>query len=255
MYPLTENEIEEILEAEVLELITQINNKKLESLVTTKHDDGGFSYTLAEPEEADDYFTKEERELAAEQNIKLIAYMANKFMVDNYNFNTDELESVANVAFVKALNTYRKSVGMPFSTYACTCMHNEICSFITKEDRRGARVNVSLDGSGTQGDDGNLPSYLDRIEDSTVVIDENLSKEDSKNIINEVIDESFEPQEQFIIKSYFGFEGFTKRTQTELADMLHISQPAVLKKIKQIKEKIRGILKTKYRITCLDDIL
>lgn len=256
MIPYSDSEIDEILELEVYELLGG-NHKKSESVTTIELEGGGVSYTFIEPEECGDLLSMEEKERIAEENIRLIHFMANKFKVDNYNLNMDDIVSVANVAFVKALNAYKKSYCMPFSTFACTCIHNEICSFLTSEDRRGGRTNLSLDADVSVNDYVSSASYscIGKDDESLDIAERDMAAEDLIDLVNDVIDEALDPKEQFIVKSYYGFDGFEKKNQMEIAVILHVSQPAVLKKLKGAKQKLKKILKYKYNIRYLEDIL
>ena len=255
--PYTETEIEDILEAEVIEKLKELHLNRTNSVVRKEIEGGGISYSL-EVDDNNDYFTQEEKEIVANENLNLIKFIASQYNLSNLYVDIDEIESVAGVAFVKALNSYKKTSKVAFSTFVCVCMKNEIFTFLKKEERR--KETFSLDAEienvkqNSYGSRNKSLSYFDvsNIDDDS--FEDELNRQEIFELLNELLDTEFDPKEQFIIKSYYGFDGFTKRTQTEIANMLHISQPGLLKKMRVATDKLKHLLNTRYKIKNFQDL-
>ena len=67
--------------------------------------------------------TEEEKNQLAEENMRLVHYVANKFR--NTKLMYDDLYGAALLGFTKALNAYDSERGAKFSTFAVNCMKNE----------------------------------------------------------------------------------------------------------------------------------
>lgn len=71
-------------------------------------------------------------------NEKLIYFVINRYFKNVVKFDTKNTEEdyfqVGMIGLVKADKKYNSSAGK-FSTFACSCIYNEICSFIKKEQR------------------------------------------------------------------------------------------------------------------------
>lgn len=89
-------------------------------------------------------YTADEKERVAEENMKLVYYMVNKFR--NTKIEKEELTSAALTGFAKALNSFDKDAGFAISTFVCNAMRFEILKLIRhRKLREHVRKTKSLD--------------------------------------------------------------------------------------------------------------
>lgn len=79
---------------------------------------------------------KNEEQRMFEENYNLIYGYMKKNKHIAYNLEDDDKEQILAIGLLKAVRTYDESKGLEFSTYAYTCMRNEIqLTFRTKQKR------------------------------------------------------------------------------------------------------------------------
>lgn len=186
---------------------------------------------------------KEKNELAA-KNMPLVYYIVSKF--GNTGIDPDELFSVALVGYEKALSKFNPSKNTKFSTFAYRCIQNEIFYFIRGEKKIGEK-NVSLSQAITTDKNGNDLEVDETIPAEGDTMDESLIKEEILVALMKVIKDDLTEAERLIITKRFGI-GTDTMTQNELAKMISMSQANISKKEKNILEKMRKILTSKYKI-------
>lgn len=170
----------------------------------------------------------------ASENYKLIYYVINKIRT---NVEFEELESVALVGYAKALNAFDNDKGVKFSTYAIRCMHNEICCFLSKENKKTSNE-TSLFKSYVSDDDKS-DAYISEIlgDSSTEIEDLYIEQEDLKEAVEFI--SKLSKRDQFIILHRFGILGKEKKTQSEIADTLKTTQANISKIEKRILKDLR----------------
>lgn len=248
--PLTETEIEDLLEQEIAaQIIEEAERRKATYGVKETTDRHGVSRshaTYIRPilyEEKDDYLTEDERNDYAEKYENLIAIVTKQYVYSNTKIDYDDLYSVASVGFVKALNAYKKNVGIKFQTFCSSCIKNEITDFIRTEMKH---LNViSLDGA-MEDNASNEPKAVYQNDGAYLTMEERVERSNLFEMLNDVIEDVFEPKDQFIIKSYYGLGEIQKRTQVEIGEMLNYTQAYIQKRIKQNISKLKDVLEQEY---------
>lgn len=182
------------------------------------------------------HLTEEEKNELAENDTKLVKYMAKKFV--NTGIDEEELTGIAYEGYVKALKMYRKNKKTKFSTYACKCMANEILCFLRKEKKWSDNVTsmnapIGVDKNGNALD-------LERVlkEDNAKELDEVVISKDIDNLVLtslSVLNET----EKYITLHRFGLNGKEEKTQKVIAEDLGISQAYVSKLEKDCLMKIK----------------
>lgn len=81
--------------------------------------------------------TAEEKEQYAEEHFKFIRYLANRRFT---GFDFDEVEGAATIGFVKALNSFDRSRGYKFTSFAGRCINYEIIRYYQTSARRKMEV-------------------------------------------------------------------------------------------------------------------
>ena len=188
--------------------------------------------------------TEEEKTQYYLDNKRLIMFALKKInRPDGVDFR--ELEDVGTFGFVKALNTYDKSNGTRFSTYAVKCVLNEVYYFLRKEQKH-LMMEDSLDKDIAQDNNGNSLTIGDTISESLT----NKEKSTEQKILHEELRKvlldciSYLPDdEQYLIIYRYGLDNNIIRTQTEIAETLNMSQANISKLEKTCLKKLRTILK------------
>lgn len=180
------------------------------------------------------------RNVLVEHNLRLVAHIVKKYY-SSYN-DYDDLISVGIVGLIKAINTFDFTKAQRLSSYASTCVQNEILMFF-----RNARKNqqeISLNESVDTDKDGNNLILMDIISVNDDIVDKLDIKLKSEKL-NKYIEETLDSREKTVIYLRYGLNGVEEKTQKEIADMLNISRSYVsrietkaLKKLRKRFDKI-----------------
>lgn len=222
------------LDNDILDIDVNIN--ELEENLFLYQDDLEDSDNLNNVNDDDLYLTPEEKNELAENDEKLVQYMAKKFM--NTGIPEDELIGIAYEGYVKALNMYKKNKKTKFSTYACKCMGNEILCFLRKEKKWSDHVTsmhapIGIDKNGNALD-------LEKIlkEESTKALDEMVISKDIDALVISSLRVLNDTEKKIMIYR-FGLGGVEEKTQKTIAHELGISQAYVSKLEKDCLDKIK----------------
>jgi RNA polymerase sporulation-specific sigma factor len=167
--------------------------------------------------------------------------------LDSKRKHTDEYYSVATIGFQKALLTYDPDQDTKFSTYAFTCMRNQVLLHIKKEKKWNVNKHTSLDekvaGFDTEnGETGiRVASYFSKEEklvSSEDTPEEALIKLENLTWLHKSIkDLDFPPKHQEILSYYFE----DKYTQAEIGVKMKKSQAYVSKVMLRCIGKLREL--------------
>lgn len=191
-----------------------------------------------------EYLTEEEKTQYYLDNKKLITFALKKISKpDGIDFI--ELEGVGTYGFVKALNTFDKSNGTRFSTYAVKCVLNEVYYFLRKEQKH-LMMTDSLDKEVATDNNGNALTIGDTIANTVnhnerSVEDKLLLKELRQTLLDCI--SYLSDDEQYLIIYRYGLDNNIIKTQTEIANILNMSQANISKLEKTCLKKLRTILK------------
>lgn len=201
--------------------------------------------------------TDEDKNRLAEENMSLVQYVVKRFI--NTGIDYDELFSVALMGYVKAINSYNPTrvtkQGKPikFSTFAYRCIENEIFYFI-RNDKKVREKTVSLQTTLSTDKNGNtldLDSTLSTESQGKLSLEEEIAKKEVIGVLLEIINNELTDKERLIITHRFGISAENK-TQNELAQMVNMSQANISKLEKNIMDKIKKIMISKYKIKSFD---
>ena len=190
------------------------------------------------------YLTPEEKTEYYLENKKLITFALKKInKPDGIDF--EELEDVGTFGFVKALNTFDKSNGAKFSTYAVKCVLNEVYYYLRKEQKH-LKVVDSFDKEVSTDNNGNSLTLGETISaehsNGEKSIEQNYLLRELKETLLDCI--SYLPDdEQYLIIYRYGLDNNIIKTQTEIAETLNMSQANISKLEKTCLKKLRTILK------------
>lgn len=110
---------------------------------------------------------------------KLIYHFAWKF-AKKYRRDFDELHAEANLAYVRAYNSYEPGHGTLLSSYVGTCIHRHLLDLVRKDMRRPSQSSLT----GTEGDQ--IPVEDSIADDPTTSLLQDLT-DDARMLINLVI--------------------------------------------------------------------
>jgi RNA polymerase sporulation-specific sigma factor len=200
----------------------------------------------------------EDKNRLAEENMSLVQYVCKKFV--NTGIDHDELFSVALVGYTKAINNFnpqkktKQGKSIKFSTFAYRCIENEIFYFI-RNDKKIKEKNISLQTTLSVDKNGKaleLDSILSTESNGELSLEDNVMNSETVSVLLEVINEHLTPKERLIIKHRFGISSAEVKTQNELAQMTNMSQANISKLEKNIIDKIKKIMISKYKIKHID---
>ena len=190
--------------------------------------------------EINDYFKRYQN---GELNLKNIIILHNiRYVISivkhfsNCPFDEKDLLSVGFIGLHKSVDTFDLSKKNSFSTYAATCITNEILMFMRKEKKY--LYGESLERTFFTAPDGSELKIIDTIPDTSFNMVENYEKIELYKAIHNII-KNLPEKERIVIQLYFGFIDDQSFTQEEIAERLNISQSYVSRLVIKVLKKIR----------------
>lgn len=174
-----------------------------------------------------------------EHNLRLVAYIVNKHYGDSKE--QEDLISIGTIGLIKAAETFDPEKAISFSTYASTCIRNQIKMYFRKTKHKSSEVymNEPIDTD----KNGNELTIADIFKDDVCVDDEvdlRINMEKLYLCVSDVLDE----RERLIISKRYGLicaDGTVSRplAQREVAKLLNISRSYVSRIEKRAIEKLK----------------
>ena len=174
------------------------------------------------------------RQKLIEHNLRLVAHVSKKYCVAVSD--PDDLISIGTIGLIKAVDTFRPEKCSKFSSYAATCIQNEILMYLRSGKKTA--LDISVNEPIDTDRNGNVLTLMDIIAvDDTISddIDTAIKCEKLRKIVREELDNT----ERRIITERYGLSGRKPLTQREIAAELHISRSYVSRIEKRILENIR----------------
>lgn len=206
---------------------------------------GTFPKQLSKTEEARCIEDMENGDFSArnkliEHNLRLVAYIVRKHYSDSGE--QEELISIGTIGLIRAAETFDSKKAISFSTYASTCIQNQIKMYFRKANQRKNEVYLSEPIDTDKN--GNEITIADIYKDKTDVYEDVTLKIDSEKLyllVNSVLDER---EREIICKRYGLMPSSGKMckplTQKEVAAALGISRSYVSRIEKKALETLRG---------------
>ena len=181
------------------------------------------------------------RSTLIERNLRLVVYIARKF--ENTGVNVEDLISVGTIGLIKAVNTFDPNKKIKLATYASRCIENEILMYLRRNNKTKAEISfyepLNVDW------DGNELLLSDILGTDNDIVYDLIEDEVDKQLLVMAM-QKLNEREKKIVNLRFGLNGYTERTQKQVADMLGISQSYIsrLEKriIKRLKKEINKML-------------
>lgn len=178
------------------------------------------------------------RSLLIERNLRLVAFIARRY--ENSGVGIEDLISIGTLGLIKAVNTFRSDKNIKLATYASRCIENEILMYLRKI---GGRQEVSIDEPLNTDWDGNELLLSDILGSDEEPVIQELEATEERLALHRAV-ARLEERERFIIELRFGLNGQKEMTQSEVADLLGISQSYISRLEKKILKKLRSFLET-----------
>ena len=205
------------------DVLPQPLSKEEESTVSAGMEEGGSG-------------AEEARSLLIERNLRLVAFIARRY--ENSGVGIEDLISIGTLGLIKAVGTFHSDRGIKLATYASRCIENEILMYLRKIS---GRQEVSIDEPLNTDWDGNellLSDILGRDEEP---VSHSLEEAEEKLALHRAV-ARLSDREQLIVELRFGLNGRREMTQTEVAELLGISQSYISRLEKKILRKLRTAL-------------
>lgn len=209
------------------------------------HLDGGYfpkQFTKREEQECIKRISEGDvnaRNELVEHNLRLVVFIVNKHYSDSRE--QEDLISIGTIGLIRAAETFDPEKAISFSTYASTCIRNQIKMHFRKNKHKSNEVymNEPIDTD----KNGNELTIADIFKDDVCVDDEvdlRINMEKLYKLINTVLDD----RERLIISKRYGLvceDGTVSRplAQREVAKLLNISRSYVSRIEKKALEKLK----------------
>ncbi len=170
-------------------------------------------------------------------NLRLVVYIAKKF--DAAGAGVEDLISIGTIGLIKAVNTFRPEKNIKLATYASRCIENEILMYLRKSS--SLRSEISIDEPLNVDWDGNELLLSDILGSEADEIGRGVEQEAENKLLISLVN-SLSSREKRIMELRFGLNGQEEHTQSQVADMLGISQSY----ISRLEKRIIGNLKQEF---------
>lgn len=174
-----------------------------------------------------------------EHNLRLVAYIVNKHYSESRD--TEDLISIGTIGLIRAAETFDPAKDISFSTYASTCIQNQIKMYFRKNKHRSAEVYIN-DPIDTDKN-GNEITLADIFSDGTCVDDEVDLKIDTERLYK-LLEHTLDERERDIIVKRYGLtvngKSSVPLTQREIARKLGISRSYVSRIEKRAIDKLKN---------------
>ncbi len=207
-------------------------------------DSGSFPRHLTKKEETElikrsSEGDKDARNKLIEHNLRLVAYIVNKHYSESRD--TEDLISIGTIGLIRAAETFDPAKDISFSTYASTCIQNQIKMHFRKNKHRTSEVYLN-DPIDTDKN-GNEITMADIFSDNTCVDDEVDLKINMDRLYKYVKCSLDEREREIIVKRYglsVNRKAVHPMTQREVAEQMGISRSYVSRIEKKALEKLKA---------------
>ena len=167
-------------------------------------------------------------------NLRLVVYIAKKF--DAAGAGVEDLISIGTIGLIKAVNTFRPDKNIKLATYASRCIENEILMYLRKTSN--LKGEISIDEPLNVDWDGNELLLSDVLGSDGDEISRGVEQEAENKLLLSLVNE-LSPRERRIMELRFGLNGREEYTQSQVAEMLGISQSYISRLEKRIIDNLK----------------
>ena len=184
---------------------------------------------------------EEARQTLIERNLRLVAFIARRYEnPPTVGVNIEDLISIGTLGLIKAVGTFRSDKNIKLATYASRCIENEILMYFRKVS---GKQEVSLDEPLNTDPDGGELLLSDVLGSDDPPMSQAVEEAEERIALRRAV-AALEERERLIIRLRFGLDGVKEMTQSEVADLLGISQSYISRLEKKILRKLRTALES-----------
>ena len=176
------------------------------------------------------------RQVLIEHNLRLVVYIAKRF--ENTGAGIEDLVSIGTLGLIKAIGSFCADRNIKLATYASRCIENEILMYFRKVS---GKQEVSLDEPLNTDPDGGELLLSDVLGSDDPPMSQAVEEAEEREALRRAV-AALEERERLIIRLRFGLDGVREMTQSEVADLLGISQSYISRLEKKILRKLRTAL-------------
>lgn len=166
------------------------------------------------------------------KNQKFIYYLVKKYK----NLPSDDVISLANAGFAKAINSYSLDKETKWITYSSRCMENEILMYMRQLKKRNEEI--SLENTLHVDGEGNELTLLDTLPDECNIENEFIERLDIENM-RVAIDKLPDKYKSVVELHLAGVE------QREIARRMKLSQSYISRILHKVVHKLRQLMELK----------
>lgn len=179
----------------------------------------------------------EARNVLVERNLRLVAHVVKKFIVDQDE--VEDLISIGVIGLIKGINTFRRNQGTRLATYVARCIENEILMYLRSARKNRNEVGLYEPvGVDKEGNEVTLMDVLGSEPDS--ILEEIEYKLDRERLIEGI--KKLSEKERKVLALRYGLNGGGRRTQWEIARLLGISRSYVSRIEKKAVQTVSSLL-------------
>lgn len=180
----------------------------------------------------------EDYEQYIKDSMRLMNSLVNRYR--NSGVDKDDLEGIALIGLTKALHSYNSSRKAQFSTYAYSCMRNEILHHFRKENLNTKNTVLYNDVFYTGKDGGELTFEECLTTGTDDVVESSEITADNEVLYNAL--KQLGEKERFVLIHRYGLMGADELTQVQIAEAINMSQPFVCRLEKELMCELRKMV-------------
>ena len=169
------------------------------------------------------------------RNMRLVAHVAKKYQ--SREEEMEDLISIGTIGLIKAVSTYDETFGSRLATYAVRCIDNELLMYFRAKKKTSKDMSL-YEPIGTDKE-GNQIQLMDVMVNEEVDVIEQLAMGEKMERLSEILSETLNGRELFIIINRYGLFQKDAMTQREIAKKLGISRSYVSRIEKKALEKLK----------------
>lgn len=174
------------------------------------------------------------KNILIEHNLRLVIFVAKKFF--NTGVEYDDLVSIGIIGLIKAVKSYKVEKNIKLATYASRCIENEILMHLRKI--KNSKTNISLEEQISVDKNGNIFTLKELLCDSNNSPEEEVERDSNKFYVRKLV-EYLPQKEKQIISLRFALDQEKEYTQSEVAEIMNMSQSYISRLEKKILKNLQ----------------
>ncbi len=179
------------------------------------------------------------RQKLIEHNLRLVAHIVKKYQ-STCEQQAEDMLSIGTIGLIKAIDTYDMDRGIKLATYAARCIDNELLMMLRGRKKLMREVSI-YEPIGTDKE-GNEISLMDVAMAAGPDVFQAVIDGQYLRRLPDIFHETLTPREQTVIKLRYGLVDGHAKTQSQIAQGLHISRSYVSRIEKKALSKLKQAL-------------